>query len=104
MLTEIELEDELPVHPDGNVHVYDDAPVTEAILYVCEDPWQTLVFPIIGPGFCRGGLVETFRLLVPPVPQPFAASTSILPPFDPATTVKDVVDEFPDHPDGIYHI
>jgi hypothetical protein len=29
---------ELPLHPDGKVHVYEVAPVTAAILYVCDDP------------------------------------------------------------------
>jgi hypothetical protein len=30
----IEADVELPLHPDGNDHVYDVAPVTEATLYI----------------------------------------------------------------------
>jgi hypothetical protein len=32
------LVDELPVHPEGSVHVYDVAPFTELTEYVCELP------------------------------------------------------------------
>ena len=34
----IDVEFELPLHPDGKVHVYDVAPFTAVILYVCEAP------------------------------------------------------------------
>jgi hypothetical protein len=37
----IDAEFELPLHPEGNVQVYDVAPATAAILYVWETPWQT---------------------------------------------------------------
>ena len=47
----IDVEAELPLHPDGNVHVYDVAPVTAEILYVWEVPWHTVVVPVIAPGW-----------------------------------------------------
>ena len=46
----IDVEPELPLQPDGKVHVYDVAPVTAAMLYVCETPWHTVVVPVIAPG------------------------------------------------------
>ena len=49
----IDVEAELPLHPDGKVHVYDVAPFTAVILYVCEVPWHTVVVPVIAPG-CSG--------------------------------------------------
>jgi hypothetical protein len=49
----IEVEFELPLHPDGNVQVYDVAPATAAILYVWDTPWQTAVLPAIETG-CPG--------------------------------------------------
>lgn len=47
---EIELEDEEPVHPPGNVHVYEVAPGTSTMLYELELPPQTLEFPVIVTG------------------------------------------------------
>ena len=44
----IEVESELPLHPDGKVHVYDVAPFTAVILYVWEAPWHTVSIP----GYC----------------------------------------------------
>jgi hypothetical protein len=46
----IEVVVELPVHPAGNVHVYDVAPVTAGMLYVFVVPEHTGVFPEIVPG------------------------------------------------------
>ena len=34
----IEVEVELPVHPDGNAHVYELAPSTGEILYISDEP------------------------------------------------------------------
>jgi hypothetical protein len=41
---------DVPLQPPGNVHVYDVAPATGAIEYVCALPEQTVVFPVIVPG------------------------------------------------------
>ena len=37
-VTEIDSVVELPLQPEGNVHVYEVAPVTEAMLYTCCEP------------------------------------------------------------------
>ena len=55
----IDVEPELPLHPDGNVHVYDVAPDTAVILYVWEVPWHTAVVPVIAPG-CAGVAVNRY--------------------------------------------
>ena len=41
---------ELPPHPLGSVHVYEEAPGTDAMLYVCATPLHTSIAPRIGPG------------------------------------------------------
>jgi hypothetical protein len=49
-VTVMELVVELPVHPAGSVHVYDVAPLTAVMEYVCCAPWQTVALPEIAPG------------------------------------------------------
>jgi hypothetical protein len=39
-----------PVHPEGRVHVYDDAKFTADIEYVFDVPEQILALPVIDPG------------------------------------------------------
>ena len=41
---------ELPVHPKGNVHVYDVAPETGNTEYVLEEPEQIIELPVMVPG------------------------------------------------------
>jgi hypothetical protein len=41
---------DVPVQPPGNVQVYEVAPATGEIEYVCELPAHTVVFPVMGPG------------------------------------------------------
>ena len=43
----------LPVHPGGNVHVYEVAPGTATTEYVCATPLHTVAEPEIVPG-CAG--------------------------------------------------
>jgi hypothetical protein len=46
----IEFDEEVPVHPDGNVHVYVVAPLTGDTEYVLTEDEQIVVFPEIVPG------------------------------------------------------
>jgi hypothetical protein len=48
---------EIPVHPEGVVHVYEVAPVTKVTLYVLEELSQILILPLIVPG--EEGIVLT---------------------------------------------
>ena len=41
---------DVPVQPEGNVHVYEVAPLTEEIENVLEVPEQIVAFPEIVPG------------------------------------------------------
>ena len=41
---------ELPVQPNGKLHVYDVAPATGMTLYVFEVPEQIVLFSFIMPG------------------------------------------------------
>ena len=49
----IELVVDEPVHPAGNVHVYDVAPVAAGIEYIAESPLHRTESPEIGPGITR---------------------------------------------------
>ena len=46
----IELEVDVPDHPDGNVHVYEVAPLTGVIEYVLITLSQVVVLPAMLPG------------------------------------------------------
>jgi hypothetical protein len=41
---------DVPVQPEGRVHVYEVAPPTAVTLKVWEEPWHTVVLPVITPG------------------------------------------------------
>ena len=100
----IDVEAELPLQPDGNVHVYDVAPATEAMLYVCETPWHTVVFPVIAPGWAGIAVTDTLNVRGVPEPHELFAVTEILPLFAPGVAVIDVEAELPLHPDGNVHV
>ena len=57
--TLIRFDVEIPVHPAGSVHVYEVDPVTNGTEYVCDDDWQTVVFPDIVPGADNAEIVNT---------------------------------------------
>ena len=91
---------DVPVHPDGNVHVYDVAFATLAIEYVFPDPSQVDVLPAIVPG-CEGtDETETAIVTGVVVKQLLLAVTETLPAevVDVAAIEFDV--ELPVHPDG----
>ena len=99
----IELLVEDPVHPDGNVHMYDVAPLTALTEYVTPTPWHTLVLPVMAPG-CEGNVeTETVRLRFGPSAQKFMALTETSPDVAPGVTVIDVVDDDPVQPEGNDH-
>lgn len=49
-VAEMLVELDVPVQPPGNVHVYEVAPATDAILYVFVVPAQIVEVPEIVPG------------------------------------------------------
>ena len=49
-VADIEVVVELPLHPDGNIQVYEVAPVTSEMLKICGIPSHTTVLPEITPG------------------------------------------------------
>ncbi len=100
----IDVEFDPPLHPDGNVHVYDVAPETAAILYAWETPWQTAVFPVIVPGCAGTACTDMLNVREAPGPHELFAVTEILPPFAPTVAVIDVEFELPLHPDGNVHV
>lgn len=93
----IVLADEVPVHPEGRVHVYELAPATEAMLYVCTVFAHGAVAPVIFPG-CSGrltplGMMVSDELL--PDPQEFRANTCTGPALFPIRTLMELVVEAP---------
>ena len=94
---------ELPLHPEGNVQLYDVAPETDDMEYVCDEPEQTLALPLIVPG-CAGKVVTvTLRLRVELVPQLLLAATETEPLLPEVINVMLFVVEVPVHPDGLVH-
>src|SRR5678816_1416697 len=69
------------VQPLGTVQEYPVAPVTAAIEYVTLDcPVQGTKFPVIGPGVTGGFEIgDKARVVDSPLPQPFVATTKMLP-------------------------
>jgi hypothetical protein len=100
----MDVEVELPLHPDGKVHIYDVAPETADILYDCDEPSQTDVAPVMVPGW--EGVVITVMLsnLAVPEPHELLAVTPMDPPVEPTVAVMDVDVELPLHPDGNVHV
>jgi hypothetical protein len=93
-----------PVHPVGNDHVYEVAPLTAAILYVFELPAQTVVFPFIVPGVDGFEFTVTAKDWVADEPQLLLADTVMFPPELPEVTEIELVVEDPDQPDGRVHV
>jgi hypothetical protein len=102
--TFIEVEDELPLQPEGKVQVYEVAPVTAEILYVCEAPGITVVAPEIVPGCAGIAFTVTLKVLAEPEPHVLLAVTEIVPPADPGVAEIDVAVELPLHPEGNVHV
>ena len=60
-------------------------------LYICDDPWQGVVFPEIDPG-CRGKVVTvTANTAAGPLPQALEGTTWIFPEIDPTVTVTELL-------------
>jgi hypothetical protein len=74
------------------------------MLYVCDEPWQTEVLPVMVAG--SKGVDITVRAIVLAAPEPHElfAITDILPPPEPAVTVIEFVAEVPVHPAGNVHV
>jgi hypothetical protein len=103
-MAEIDVDVELPFHPEGNDQVYDVAPVTAAILYVWDAPWHTVELPEIIPGCPGSAVTVTLMVLAVPEPQELFAITEIVPPVAPGAAKIDVVVELPLHPEGNDHV
>lgn len=101
----IEVVVEVPVHPDGKVHVYPVAPGTAVILYMFELPLHTGVLPLIVPG-CAGIalLMVTINDCDEDCPQVSFAVTVMVPPVVPAIVLIEFVVEVPVHPAGKVHV
>jgi hypothetical protein len=100
----IEFVVDVPDHPEGSVQVYEVAPVTEAIEYVCDDVWQTVADPVTAPGADGTVLTVMVAVLAALVPQLFTAVTEMVPPDVPAVVVIEFVVDVPDHPEGSVHV
>ena len=62
-------EEDVPLHPEGRVHVYDVAPGAVATEYVCGTPLHTAVGPLTVVGAEGTPVAETASELVADVPQ-----------------------------------
>jgi len=97
----IELVVDVPLHPEGSVHVYEVAPATAATLYVLLLPEQMVVVPEIVPGVDGAEVVtaianEAAALL----PQELSAVTVIFPLVELEVVVMVFVVDVPLQPDG----
>ena len=101
VVTVIEFVVLVPVHPDGKLQIYSEAPVTAAIEKVSEVEGQTAVEPDIFPGAAGvPGLTVIANNFSFPVAQSFFAFTVIFPPVFPVFTVIEFVVLLPVHPEG----
>ena len=91
---------ELPDHPDGRDQVYDVAPLTAEMLYVCEVPSQGLALPVIVPGWAGTDCTVTASVCVVLLPHELTAATDTVPLLAPTVAVMLGDVELPDHPDG----
>jgi hypothetical protein len=91
----------VPTHPAGNVQLYEVAPLTGAVLYVCDTPLHTAVEPLIGLG-CVGAAPElTERVLAAEVrPHALVAVTDTVPPVAFGVAEIEFVVLVPVHPGG----
>ena len=96
----IEFVVELPLHPDGNVQLYDVTPATELTLNVFVLLLQTVAFPVIEDGALGMLPDDTLNVLGLEDPQAFTAVIEILPLDELAVTLIEFVFELPVHPDG----
>ena len=80
------------LHPDGTVHLYPRAPLTDDIEYDKPDcPGHTLVDPVIDPGVVGVPVMLTVRQVEELDAQPLESLTQIEPPVPAEVTVIDVV-------------
>ena len=94
-VAEIELVIDVPVHPVGKVQVYEVAPPTGVMEYVCATPLHTVLSPAIAPGAGGAEPAVTARTLaVETWPQAFVAVTAMLPlPVAVVAVIEAVVDD-----------
>lgn len=64
---------EFPLQPEGSVQVYDAAPDTAEMEYVCTVPWQRLVAPVMFPGCAGSAVTPTDRVRVLLLPHALLA-------------------------------
>jgi len=74
------------------------------MLYVFDEPWQTVVSPVIVPGWVGTEVTDTLSVRAVLVPQALDAVTEIVPPDAPAIASIDVEVELPVHPEGNVHV
>jgi hypothetical protein len=99
-VTDITFEVLVPVHPDGNDHIYDLAPTTGGTEYCCVAAEQTTALPTIALG-CVGVISNfTLKVSVFVFPQGVTANAEILPADDPAIVVIEFVELEPTQPEG----
>ena len=84
--------------------MYELAPLTAVIEYVCDVPAHTLALPLIAPGCDNAAPDVTANVLAALLPHEFTATTEMLPEPEPAVVVIDVVVDVPLHPDGNVHV
>lgn len=96
----IEFVVEVPVHPEGRFHVYEEAPVIGAIVYVTGLLLHTEEFPVMAPGCPMVPEVFTLNVRAKEDPQLLFAVTEMVPALAPAVALIVFVVELPDHPTG----
>ena len=69
-----------------------------------DEPWQTVVAPVITPGWTGVGVTATISVLAVLVPHELVAVTEIVPPDEPAVAFNDVDAELPLQPAGNVHV
>jgi hypothetical protein len=94
----------LPLHPPGNVQVYDVAPATAVMEYVFDEPEQIVVVPEILPGVVGGVLTVIARVCAVELPQELLAVTEIFPLVVLAVAVMLLLVLLPLHPPGNVHV
>jgi len=103
-IAEIELEVEVPDHPEGSVHVYDVAPLTGVIEYMFDVPWHIVALPEMVPGVAGTEFTVTAKVCAGEEPHVLFAVTVIFPLVEFAVAAILVVVEVPAHPEGKFHV
>jgi hypothetical protein len=95
---------EVPVQPEGIVHIYEVAPATGETEYVLFVPEQTVGLPEIVPGVAGILPVVTESACADEVPQLLVAVTVMVPPEVPVVELIEFVVEVPVHEAGSVHV